>query len=78
MLDNNNFSGKFPVNILWLPLVHTVLISDNNFTGTMPNEISSNISRIEMQNNHFSGSIPKKKMPHVQIVNPKKKMPERA
>lgn len=53
----NNFSGKFPVNIWWLSLVHTLLISDN-YSGTIPKERSSNISRIEMQNNHFSGSIP--------------------
>uniref|UniRef100_A0A453LNT5 Uncharacterized protein n=1 Tax=Aegilops tauschii subsp. strangulata TaxID=200361 RepID=A0A453LNT5_AEGTS len=60
MLDNNNsnnnFSGKFQVNIWLLPSVHTLLISDNNITSTMPIEISSNISQIEMQNNHFSDS----------------------
>ncbi|XP_044960508.1 receptor-like protein kinase 5 [Hordeum vulgare subsp. vulgare] len=58
MLENNNFSGEFPVNIWLLPLVHRILISDNDFIGTMSEKISSNISRIEMQNNHFSGPIP--------------------
>ncbi|KAM3189163.1 hypothetical protein ACQJBY_067847 [Aegilops geniculata] len=57
MLENN-FSGEFPLNIWSLPLVHRIFISDNDFTGTMPKEISLNISRIEMQNNQFSGSIP--------------------
>lgn len=48
MLDNNNFSRKFQENIWLLSSVHTLLISDNNFTRTMPKEISSNICQIEM------------------------------
>lgn len=50
MLNNNSLSGEFPVNTRSFPLLPTMLISDNNFTGTMSTEICSNISQAEMEN----------------------------
>ncbi|KAL5225414.1 hypothetical protein ABZP36_012053 [Zizania latifolia] len=58
MLYNNHFSGDFPEKIWSFPKLTTVMIQNNSFTGVLPAEISSNISRIEMGNNMFSGSLP--------------------
>ncbi|KAK1551373.1 hypothetical protein Q3G72_034541 [Acer saccharum] len=35
-----------------------VLISDNKFTGELPEQVSPNLSRLEISNNRFSGKIP--------------------
>ncbi|KAK3130640.1 hypothetical protein QOZ80_6BG0496020 [Eleusine coracana subsp. coracana] len=58
MLQDNSFSGDFPAKIWSLPRLTTVKIQNNNFTGALPAQISSNIARLEMGNNMFSGSIP--------------------
>jgi kinase len=59
MAYNNLFTGEFPEKV-WsgFPLLTTVMIQNNSFTGTMPSAISSNITRIEMGNNRFSGDVP--------------------
>ncbi|KAF0901879.1 hypothetical protein E2562_006491 [Oryza meyeriana var. granulata] len=58
MLYNNRFSGDFPEKIWSFKKLTTVMIQNNSFTGVLPAVISPNISRIEMGNNMFSGSIP--------------------
>ncbi|TVU07858.1 hypothetical protein EJB05_41230, partial [Eragrostis curvula] len=58
MLYNNRFSGEFPEKIWSFPKLTTVMIQNNSFTGALPAVISFNISRIEMGNNMFSGSVP--------------------
>ncbi|XP_006656162.1 receptor-like protein kinase 5 [Oryza brachyantha] len=58
MLYNNRFSGDFPEKIWSFKKLTTVMIQNNSFTGALPAVISPNISRIEMGNNMFSGSIP--------------------
>ncbi|KAI3967421.1 hypothetical protein MKX01_012231 [Papaver californicum] len=35
------------------------MISDNLFTGSLPDEFAANLSRVEISNNRFSGGIPK-------------------
>jgi Leucine-rich repeat (LRR) protein len=59
MVYNNNFTGEFPEKV-WsaFPNLTTVKIQSNSFTGSMPSVISSNITRIEMGNNRFSGAVP--------------------
>ncbi|RLM78794.1 receptor-like protein kinase HSL1 [Panicum miliaceum] len=59
MLQNNHLAGEFPEEV-WsaFPKLTTVKIQNNNFTGTLPSVISSNITRIEMGNNLFSGEVP--------------------
>ncbi|XP_062223615.1 receptor-like protein kinase 5 [Phragmites australis] len=59
MAYNNNFTGEFPEKV-WskFPNLTNVMIQNNNFTGILPNELSSNISGIEIGNNRFSGAIP--------------------
>jgi kinase len=58
MLYNNRFTGEFPEKIWSFPKLTTVMIQNNSFTGTLPPVISFNMSRIEMGNNMFSGSVP--------------------
>ncbi|GJM90669.1 hypothetical protein PR202_ga06971 [Eleusine coracana subsp. coracana] len=59
MLYNNHFIGDFPKQVWWaFPKLTNVMIQNNSFTGTLPSAISSNISRIEMGNNRFSGPVP--------------------
>ncbi|PUZ74777.1 hypothetical protein GQ55_1G092400 [Panicum hallii var. hallii] len=59
MLQNNHLAGEFPEEV-WsaFPKLTTVKIQNNSFTGTLPSVISSNITRIEMGNNLFSGEVP--------------------
>ncbi|GJN19400.1 hypothetical protein PR202_gb06677 [Eleusine coracana subsp. coracana] len=59
MLYNNHFTGVFPERVWWaFPKLTNVMIQNNSFTGTLPTAVSSNISRIEMGNNRFSGPVP--------------------
>uniref|UniRef100_A0A0D9WR72 non-specific serine/threonine protein kinase n=1 Tax=Leersia perrieri TaxID=77586 RepID=A0A0D9WR72_9ORYZ len=58
MLYNNRFSGDFPEKIWSFQKLTTVMIQNNSFTGALPAEISPNITRIDMGDNMFSGSIP--------------------
>ncbi|CAN6243764.1 unnamed protein product [Urochloa humidicola] len=59
MAYNNHFMGEFPGTV-WskFPNLTTVLIQNNNFTGVLPTELSSLISRVDLGNNGFSGAIP--------------------
>ncbi|TVU33168.1 hypothetical protein EJB05_24954 [Eragrostis curvula] len=59
MVHGNNFTGEFPEQVWWaFPGLTNVMIQNNDFTGVLPTVISSNISRIEMGNNRFSGLVP--------------------
>ncbi|GJN38631.1 hypothetical protein PR202_gb27691 [Eleusine coracana subsp. coracana] len=58
MLYNNRFTGEFPAEIWSFPKLTTVMIQNNSFTGTLPPVISFNMSRIEMGDNSFTGSVP--------------------
>ncbi|WOL09135.1 receptor-like protein kinase HSL1 [Canna indica] len=58
-LYNNSFSGDFPLQF-WTNLVNltTVLIHHNRFTGGLPNKLQLNLTRLEINNNNFSGKVP--------------------
>ncbi|KAF2285207.1 hypothetical protein GH714_039017 [Hevea brasiliensis] len=57
-VSRNAFSGNIPVG-LWTAFNLTyLLLSDNLFMGELPNEVSGNLSRLEISNNKFSGKIP--------------------
>ncbi|TVU33284.1 hypothetical protein EJB05_25077, partial [Eragrostis curvula] len=59
MVHNNHLTGEFPGSVWWaFPGLTNVMLQNNDFTGVLPSEISSNISRIEIGNNKFSGAIP--------------------
>ncbi|XP_039164156.1 receptor-like protein kinase 5 [Eucalyptus grandis] len=58
MLNNNGFTGNVPGG-LWMSRNLTALIlSGNRLTGELPQELSPNLTRIEMSNNKFFGKIP--------------------
>ncbi|KAH0452833.1 hypothetical protein IEQ34_017157 [Dendrobium chrysotoxum] len=59
MIYRNNFSGELPAGI-WTAAVNltTVMIGDNSLSGTLPNVLPWNLTRLEIQNNHFIGNLP--------------------
>ncbi|XP_008794105.2 receptor-like protein kinase 5 [Phoenix dactylifera] len=57
-LYRNAFSGDFPTGIWSAVNLTTVIIHDNALSGTLPDELPWNLTRLEMQNNRFSGKIP--------------------
>ncbi|XP_010925541.1 uncharacterized protein [Elaeis guineensis] len=57
-LYRNAFSGDFPAGIWSAVNLTTVLIHDNALSGTLPDELPWNLTRLEMQNNRFTGKIP--------------------
>ncbi|KAG5225751.1 receptor protein [Salix suchowensis] len=56
-ISNNAFFGNIPVGLWTASNLQQLMISDNSFTGKLPNEVSTSLSRLEMSNNRFSGSI---------------------
>ncbi|EHA8590327.1 receptor-like protein kinase HSL1 [Cocos nucifera] len=57
-LYRNGFSGDFPSGIWSATNLTTVIINDNSLSGTLPEELPWNLTRLEMENNRFSGKIP--------------------
>ncbi|XP_010915380.2 uncharacterized protein [Elaeis guineensis] len=57
-LYRNGFSGDFPSGIWSATYLTTVIIHDNSLSGTLPDELLCNLTRLEMENNRFSGKIP--------------------
>lgn len=59
MIQNNSFSGDFPFGV-WASAVNltTVQMQGNALSGTLPEKLPWNLSRLEMGNNRFSGKIP--------------------
>ncbi|XP_029119038.1 uncharacterized protein [Elaeis guineensis] len=57
-LYRNGFTGDFPSGIWTATNLTTVIIKDNSLSGTLPDELLWNLTRLEMENNRFSGKIP--------------------
>ncbi|CAI0425598.1 unnamed protein product [Linum tenue] len=57
-IKNNSFSGELPAGLWTATNLETLIIGDNSFTGQLPDDMSWNLSRIEMSNNNFTGGIP--------------------
>ncbi|WOK96876.1 receptor-like protein kinase HSL1 [Canna indica] len=59
MLHHNNLSGEFPFGI-WSAAValQYVQIHHNHFTGSLPDKLWPNLTRLEINDNKFSGKIP--------------------
>ncbi|XP_020581873.1 receptor-like protein kinase HSL1 [Phalaenopsis equestris] len=59
MIYRNNLSGEFPAGI-WTTAVNltTVMMGDNSLTGTLPDALPWNLTRLEIQNNQFVGNLP--------------------
>lgn len=62
-LDNlqfqrNGFYGDLPAGIWSAVNLSTVILRDNNLSGTLPEKLPWNLTRLDIQNNRFSGNIP--------------------
>lgn len=59
MIYRNNFSGEVPAGI-WTTAVNltSVMMGDNSLSGSLPNVLPWNLTRLEIQNNHFVGNLP--------------------
>lgn len=59
-LNNNNFSGEFPVTITLLHRIKVVVLAGNKLSGDIPPALT-NLSRLYvlyLEDNHFTGEIP--------------------
>nr|KYP61377.1 Receptor-like protein kinase HSL1 [Cajanus cajan] len=54
---SNGFSGSIPSG-LWTFSLSTFMVSNNKFTGELPERLSSSVSRLEISHNQFYGRIP--------------------
>ncbi|QCD92024.1 leucine-rich repeat family protein [Vigna unguiculata] len=54
---SNEFSGSIPSG-LWTLNLSDFMVSNNKFTGELPERLSPTISRLEISHNQFSGRIP--------------------
>ncbi|KAJ6838887.1 receptor-like protein kinase HSL1 [Iris pallida] len=58
-IQRNRFSGEVPAGI-WTSAVNltTVMMGHNSLSGELPERLPWNLTRLEMDSNRFSGSIP--------------------
>ncbi|MQL96087.1 hypothetical protein Taro_028759 [Colocasia esculenta] len=54
----NDFSGDVPAGIWTLPNLTVVLMHGNSLSGELPRTLPWNLSRMEIENNLFSGRLP--------------------
>ncbi|KAG0486432.1 hypothetical protein HPP92_008527 [Vanilla planifolia] len=57
-VQNNRLSGDFPAGIWSAVNLSLVITSQNSLTGFLPAKLPWNLTRLEIQNNQFSGKIP--------------------
>ncbi|PKA54586.1 Receptor-like protein kinase HSL1 [Apostasia shenzhenica] len=59
LIYRNNFSGELPAG-MWTTAdnLTTMMMGNNNLSGTLPDVLPWNLTRLEIQNNRFSGGIP--------------------
>ncbi|MQL96090.1 hypothetical protein Taro_028761, partial [Colocasia esculenta] len=54
----NDFSGDVPAGIWTLPILTVVLMHGNSLSGELPRTLPRNLSRMDIENNKFSGRLP--------------------
>ncbi|KAM0938204.1 putative protein kinase RLK-Pelle-LRR-XI-1 family [Dioscorea sansibarensis] len=55
---NNRFTGLFPQGIWSAVNLTTLIMHDNGLFGELPSKLPWNLTRLEIQDNRFSGGIP--------------------
>jgi Leucine-rich repeat (LRR) protein len=55
--DGNGFSGEVPTG-LWAANLSKVIMSQNNLTGTLPDQFPFNKTILDLHKNQFYGEIP--------------------
>lgn len=58
---NNQFSGEIPTTICQLVSLETLVLSNNNFSGSMPQcseKFGTKLTLLHLQNNNLCGNIP--------------------
>ncbi|XP_039116018.1 receptor-like protein kinase 5 [Dioscorea cayenensis subsp. rotundata] len=55
---NNHFTGLFPQGIWSAVNLTTLIMRGNGLSGELPSDLPWNITRLEIQDNRFSGKIP--------------------
>jgi len=58
-LANNAFTGRLP-DMNHFPNIRDVYVQQNAFSGTIPNNFASSLSKLDISSNRFTGSIPSK------------------
>ena len=62
-LDGNNFTGEFPFEVIDNSMA-ILTLNDNNFVGDLSDLPSSNMGRLDIQNNSFTGTLDGSKFNH--------------
>ncbi|KAI8564407.1 hypothetical protein RHMOL_Rhmol03G0178900 [Rhododendron molle] len=57
-LRSNHLNGNLPPDIPSIPTLQSIYLQHNNFSGEIPNFLSSQLSVLEFSFNSFSGNIP--------------------
>ncbi|RAL45688.1 hypothetical protein DM860_009552 [Cuscuta australis] len=57
-VEKNSLSGKFPYGLWRIKSLSKLMIYNNKLRGQLPQEVSSNLSLVDISNNRFSGEIP--------------------
>lgn len=57
-LRSNLLSGNLPYDIASLPSLQFLFLQNNNFSGTIPSNLSSQLNVVDLSFNHFTGNIP--------------------
>ncbi|KAJ0986393.1 hypothetical protein J5N97_004749 [Dioscorea zingiberensis] len=55
---NNQFTGEFPARIWSAENLTTLMMHGNAISGVLPSKLPWNLTRLEIQDNRFSGRIP--------------------
>ena len=59
-LSNNNYSGAIPIGFGTMPALKVLILSQNEFTGTVPADILANtrLSILDLSDNSLTGGVP--------------------
>lgn len=68
-LRSNYLSGSLPSDVPSIPSLRHLFLQHNNFSGTIPTELSPQLKVLDMSSNSFTGSIPDLEVPKLKLLN---------